>query len=69
VFWHEQQVDVVPGHVMPQPPQLLLSVLVSTQFPLQQVMPVIQAGPVPHLHTPFEQVSPPGAQAVVQFPQ
>jgi hypothetical protein len=69
VFRHEQQFVVVPGHVMPQPPQLLLSVVVSTQFPLQQVLPVIQGEFMPHLHCPPEQVSPVGAQAVPHIPQ
>lgn len=49
---------------MPQLPQLLWSVFVSTQVPLHLVWPVGQ----PATHCPFSQVSP-EAQALKQPPQ
>jgi len=51
-----------PGQTLPQPPQLLFSVLVLTQLPLQKVCP---AG---HAHTLFVQVRP-LVQTVPQVPQ
>src|SRR5437773_1076799 len=52
-------------HAIPQPPQLLGSLLVSVHAPLQETCPAGQPGPK---HMPIEHISPP-AHCVAQEPQ
>ena len=49
LHWHLPCLHVeLAGHACPQPPQLLLSVLVFTQVPLHMLYPALQVQ-VPHL--------------------
>jgi hypothetical protein len=65
---HGPDVQTLPEHVLPgsqtvpQPPQLFESLLVSTQVPLQSVVPLGQPQAVPRHFIPF-------VQLVVQSPQ
>jgi hypothetical protein len=59
----------VPPQAWPQVPQLLGSVWVSTQVPLQQLSPAEQAGLQTFWQVPLTQVFWPAGQTLPQEPQ
>jgi hypothetical protein len=68
---HFPPAQVSPGaQTLPQAPQLLVSVVTSTQpAPLQQALPATQAEPLRQVHAPFVHASPETPQLVPQPPQ